>query len=228
MAVVKISQGNWIKYCDAVGDYNPLHRCDKGAIAPGMYIASHIQHWGAIRGFERIEFKKKVYDGDSLEMEVLPSRLGKSIDYLFNRGDELVCKVSGVHMGKPDDKSPKPLKELCHKYTAEIDPCKIGHYFSSLRWDPEVGFPNMFLASLSGPALLDFGSSKGIIGLHRRQEFHSHLPYGVGPVDLLVGDEVIKKGSCGEIRDYGLLWSQKGNYIASGSLRVLLGGGEIE
>jgi hypothetical protein len=234
---IKIRKENWIKYCDAVGDHNPIHRDSqfvkesplleklgaKDAFAPGMYLASFIQGWPFIQSIRRIEFLPDsfVYDGDKLSLTAFPNRLGKSIDYVLSNNEKPVCNISGVLYGKAGERPPKPLKEINYTYETKIRPSDISYYLDSMSWHPEgETFPNMYLASLSAPALLDFGSKKDFIGVHISQSFESHYPFKHGPLQIQIGNERIKKGTQGSIHSYDMQAIQDGKIIASYNSKV--------
>ena len=46
--------------------------------------------------------------------------LGKGLDYVFSKGDEVVCEVKGVRIGNIKTGEAEPLNKLEHTYEAEV------------------------------------------------------------------------------------------------------------
>jgi hypothetical protein len=235
MDSVIIRKPNWIMFADSVGDRQEIHRDMSNVspeivegygltkeFAPGMYIASFIQGWPCIQCVKSMKFRpKRVYDGDVIRVVALPNVVGKSIDYRFERGEETVCDVVGVRMGGPDGKEIKQMKEVYHEYNAEIRPSDVNYFLRSLGYCIEDGRPNMFLASHSGPALLDYAEKEGVKGgFHATQGFNSHFPYRNGLISVLIGDGNSRKGKKGELQTYHMQWVQNDRVIASGRASV--------
>jgi len=194
MGSIKIDVMSWKKYADAVGDGNPIHRFDSAAkkynlprkIAPGMYIASFIQGDELISSVKSIKFSGNVFGGDELDIsETL--KIGRGKDYVFRRGDEVVCEVRGVKFGAPSGAG-KPLEDVLYTYETEISQNRINLYLESMNHEGLISVPGMFLASLSAPALLEYGAESGFTGVHASQSFTSHEAYKPGLVKILIGD----------------------------------------
>jgi len=195
---IRINAMDWNKYADAVGDVNLIHRFDgsaqkyglRGKIAPGMYIASFVQGNEPISSVKSIKFSGSVYDGDEL-IVAESSKLGRGHDYVFVCGDDVVCEVRGVKFGSRSG-SGKPLDNILHTYNTEISQNRINLYLESMESEDRekclINIPGMFLASLSAPALLEYGSVNGFTGVHATQSFISYEPYKSGLVSFLIGD----------------------------------------
>jgi len=194
MESIKIDAMSWGKYADAVGDGNLIHRLDNEAqkyglrekIAPGMYIASFIQGDEPISSVKSIKFSGSVYDGDELDIYET-SKIGRGKDYVFKRGEDIVCEVRGVKTGVRSGVG-KPLTDVLHTYQVEISQNRINLYLESINNEGLIAVPGMFLASLSAPALLEYGAVNGFIGVHASQSFTSHKAYGPGLIDIMMGD----------------------------------------
>lgn len=228
---IVVRKNDWSKYCESVGDHNLVHRDKdyvlnnsylrkmgaKDVFAPGMYLASFIQGWPSIQSIKRIDFLPNsfVYDDDRLKLVALPNTFGKGIDYVLSKEGNNVCNISGVLYGDPDEKDQKPLKEISHIYETEIRPSDVFYYLKSLFWSPENKFPNMYLASLSAPALLEYGSFKKKMGLHLSQSFDCHYPFDYGLTKILIGNSRERQTKAGKICTYDLQAVQKDKIIAS-------------
>lgn len=223
---IEISSENWKKYCYAVGDYNPIHWNTKmaqsfgleGKIAPGMFIASHIQGGRNITG-ARIKFSGSVYDGDSLVVD----EVGDG-GYIFKRGDDVVCEVKGVKEDDFDLMAPKLFSdnEVLHRYFSSVCESNVGVFLGSLGIEGGDNLYGMYLASLSGPALLDFGKKNGFVGIHASQTFTAYRDVEPGFVDVLIGGLRER----GPLQSYELQWINRrvrgdSGVIASGRAFVL-------
>jgi len=195
MDSIKVRAMDWGKYADAVGDSNPIHRFDVAAqkyglrekIAPGMYLASFIQGDELISSVKSIKFSGNVFDGDELDVSEV-SKIGRGKDYIFRRGDDVVCEVRGVKFGARAG-SGKPLEDVVYTYKTEISQNRINLYLESMNYKGLIAVPGMFLASLSAPALLEYGAVNGFNGVHASQSFTSHEAYRPGLVKFLIGDK---------------------------------------
>jgi hypothetical protein len=219
--VIEIRYDNWIKYSDSVGDKNPIHRNDEDAkryglervVAPGMFIASHIQkpdYIGAIKG---IKFPGVVYDGDKL---IINEREGKNgVDYVFRRGDDVVCKVNGVR--EESGTVLDSLKDRVYTYEREFWGKDLDKYLESVGCSLDLVTPEMFMASLSASALLSYGEKIHLVGMHASQSFNVCDDYNFGEIFIGVGNERRK----GPMITCDLLWEQKDKVIASGKALVM-------
>ena len=193
MRSFKVSARDWLRYADSVGDSNPIHRTDAAAIkyglprriAPGMYLASQVQGREGISDIRSIKFSGNVFDGD--EISISDSSGMRGSEYIFRRGDDVVCEVKGVRFGRPHGES-KPLADVIHVYKTEITPARTALYLEAIGQQGLVTVPDMYLVSLAAPALLDLGAQNGLTGVHVSQTFNSHAEYRPGPVDILIGD----------------------------------------
>lgn len=215
---------DWKKYCYAVGDYNPIHWDTNRAksfgleemIAPGMFVASHIQGDRNITG-AKIKFYGNVYDGDRLIMEE------KDGNYVFKKGDDVVCEVKGVSVEDFSSKVPKPFEavDILHKYSPPVGDSNIVAFLESLGMRGGADLYGMYLASLSAPALLDFGKQSGFVGIHASQTFTAYGELNPGFVDILIGRKREKAG----VHSYELQWKNRtvdgGALIASGKAMVV-------
>ena len=161
---VKVEKDKWIEYANAVGDMNPVHRDDdfaikagfKGVIAPGMWLASHVHRGQRISCAGPMGFKAPVYDGQTLEVQT-SSANGKS-NYDFSSEGELACRVRGV--GDEYSNPEHVVTDVLHKYQTFLTRDTLDAYLDSLSLLEGGNLPGMLLASLSAPALLDFGSGR--------------------------------------------------------------------
>ena len=235
MDKIVVAKDDWVMFADAVRDNQMIHRdlskVGSGVVerlgvdrefSPGMYIASFIQGRPSIQSIKTIKFRPEmVYDGDVIDMDVLPNALGKSIDYKFSKNGEAVCEIFGVKTGGPDGKCPRDLKTIDFRYSTEIRSTDIACYLDSLGYKAKVGRPSMFLASQSGPALLALGAEKGIKGgFHATQGFNHHHSYEDGPLEIQVGNYVNRKAESGSLKTGALRWVQNDRVIASGRFSV--------
>jgi hypothetical protein len=190
----KVSVMEWLKYADAIGDVNPIHRYNDIAnkhglsarIAPGMYLASRIQGMEKILGIKSIRFSGNVHNGEEIFYE--EKSRGKAYNYIFRRDDDVVCEMKGVRFGGASGKG-KPLKDVLHVYETEISIGRIGLFIEGTgNFSPGI-LPDMFLASLSASALFDLGVKKGLTGVHVFQNFNAHREYMPGPIEFRIGDK---------------------------------------
>lgn len=223
----KVRASDWLAYAEGVGDNNPVHRdrrfvLDNDAlkklgiediIAPGMWLASHIQGEGSIASIKSIRFPKSVYDGDILSVTQ------KGNDYLIYRGSDIVCELRGVIYGDFANGTPRALKGVQHRYEMEITGDGLRDYWQSLGGDLGV-MPDMYLASLSAPALLDYGEKRGLTGLHASQTFIKYAPFSKGHLSVLMGDLKTKEGKEGTIHRIDKIFIQNDNIIATGRATI--------
>jgi len=226
---------DWIKYADAIGDYQMIHR-DLSKVdpvilkkhniieefAPGMYEACFIQGRPRIQSVRSIRFEPtRVYDGDVVKVVALPSAVGRGVSYEFSKGDDIVCRVNGVKFGDPDGKEVKIMGNVCYEHLTDIDPTKISRFLDSLGCSMENARPSMFLASKFAPALLAYGESKGVTdAVHATQSSNFHFQYEDGPMRILIGDEKISKRDDGELKRYKVQAIQNDRVVASGRSSV--------
>jgi len=229
MVEVKIVRANplvWRDYSDAVSDMNSIHREDRAAIkyglegivAPGMWIASHIQTRENISDIKQIKFSGAVYAGDELVVEEKKSLWGTN--YTFSKGEKVLCEVKGVKFGSADG-SAKPLEEVLYSWDSRVSKDRINLFLGSLGFNEVNGYPSTYLASLSAPALLGLGSLNGLGGMHASQSFSVHKDWVYGPVTVQVGDVKNRRVGKGAIEYYELRWIQNEEIIASGRAGVL-------
>lgn len=223
----KVRASDWLAYVEGVRDNNPIHR-DRGfvsknedlkklgiedIIAPGMWLASHIQGRGSIASIKSMRFPKSVYDGDMLSV------IQKGNDHTIYRGNDIVCELKGVIYGSFTKGTPRELKEVQHRYETEITDDGLRDYWQSLGGDLGVT-PDMYLASLSAPALLAYGENIGLTGVHASQSFTKYAPFHRGPLSVLMGNLKTKKGKEGVIHRIDKVFVQDDNIIAVGRATV--------
>ena len=69
-----------------------------------------------------------------------------------------------------------------------------------LRSNVDNGKPNMFLASLFAPALIEMGKAINFgEGVHATQSFNSHFPYDNGPLTIQFGNLKERKSKAGKL-----------------------------
>ena len=118
MVLTKI---NAYRYIDSVRDGNKIHQSDVDArgyglpeaIVPGMWLASHIQGRASISSISQIKFSGKVFYNEDVTINELPNVIGRGRDYIFKKGDDIVCKANGVKIGEYRD-SCRQLNETLH------------------------------------------------------------------------------------------------------------------
>lgn len=212
---ITIRYGRWIKYANSVGDFNPIHRNEEfakskgleGVIAPGMFIASHIQGQEQIRKIS-LTFRKMVYDGETIRTEETLRGLS------LIRDEEEVCEAT-IEFGGYSEQA-QPLKETAHTYETPLTMNRIRDYLYSLNLKLNRN-PEMFLASLSAPALLSYGKKQGKdSGIHAFQSIEIYHPYDIGRMEVELGDIRARKN----LEFINLLWKQDGKMIASGKAVV--------
>ena len=220
---------NWNRYTDAIRDYNPIHSSDEaakelgqrtglgleGVVAPGMWIAGHIQAGSKIGKVKQIKWMEQVYEGDVLDL-IEQEKVGEGRDVQIKRGDDVVCKIERISKDY-DPGEPRQLKEISHSFEVDVSNARVNLFLESLGSPEQPIYPEMFLASLSAPALLSFGKEQNKIGLHTTQSFTMHQKYHEGNVRVSIGDKRQK----GPIEFYELRWTQGGVIIASGRAGVL-------
>lgn len=224
MEQIRLTKTNALRYADAVGDFNPIHRTEEGArvygldraIAPGMWLASHIQKLYDVAEIKQISFQGNAYYGDAVEVVETPRRLSGRKGIEFRVGDSRVCSVDGIKTGGYSP-SPKPLKETAHTYSADVCEGRIRLFLDSIGCCENDATPKMYLASLCAPALLNYGSTKGIYGIQTSLSFQMHSDYELEEIQLKIGDERTKKS----LIFFELRWMQKGECMASGRAGVL-------
>lgn len=212
--MIEITYENWIRYADVIGDKNPIHRDEgfarshglAGRIAPGMFVASHIDD-DMMLNFN-VLFSGKVFSGDSLES------FRENHNYRFIKQGDSVCDIIRI----------SPLNSLdsrgVYSHTYTIDEMKAKVFQESLGREAD-GIPIMMLASLSAPALLNYGLERGIqSGIHLSQSFSLHYRPVYGEVKV----EVVNDAGRKRLRDIDLIWRQEGREIASGTGRVFIRG----
>jgi len=207
---------DWIKYADSVRDNNPIHRDDalargaglEGAIAPGMWLASHVQGNSKIKKAE-FSFKKPVYDGETI----------KRNSYSFRRGDEVVCK-GDVIFGEPTNQIvflPEDIVKIAYFQDFLASEKDVMNYLNSLGFDGERANPEMYLMSLSAPTLLGYAELNGLVGIHAYQSMEVCRPFDLGNVTVNVEEEKIGKRMC----KFNLYWESRGEVVATGKSKVL-------
>jgi len=220
MKKIDVTSENWMRYCSAVGDYNTIHWDDdsacsfglEGRIAPGMFIASHIIGDGDITSM-KARFSGRVYDSEQLEMSEQDG------NYRLKRGDEGVCEVRGVKVGEHKSDVPKPLRDVLFRFPSPVSSSDILDFQESVgASESSIVSPGMYLASLSGPALLGYGSENGFVGIHASQSFTAYSLFEAEGLTIEIGDMVSRD----PMQSYDMRWLDVENrIIASGKAMVL-------
>ena len=216
---ITIRYEDWIKYADAVGDFNPLHRDDEfakkhgleGKIAPGMFVASFIQtlREELIRKVN-LKFRSPVKDGDVVEVS---ERAGR---YSFVCKGKTVCEAS-VGFGDYETPEISPHGKIVHEYETNLTSERIRDFSGSICLANLGRPPEMFLAALSAPALLDYAGVQGKTGLHASQSFEIYCSYELGRIVIGIEEGRTKSG----VESVQLYWNQHGKVIASGRALVV-------
>lgn len=205
---------DWIKYANAVGDYNPIHRNVVDAkkamlediVAPGMYLAAHVQENSPIQEAE-FYFKKPVYDGDEISKK----------EYSFCRGDDLVCK-GNVILGKPTDRDVSLPTEIVYSGDFSTTDGKIGDFLDSIKFDREKSSnPEMYLMALSAPALLEYAKSKRLAGIHAYQSIEICKPFDLRDISIAVEEEKVGR----KLWKLNLYWNSGEGVVAVGKSKAL-------
>ncbi len=209
-----IKRANWIKYADAVRDYNPLHRDDsfaktvsegklEGAIAPGMWIASNfyteVNPTRLALGFNQV-----AYEGQTL--------IHQDNKIVCLNPERIICTANPAYeLDLPENK-----KDFV--YQTEISDRCVREFLESVHASQgNYSVPNMFTMSLSAPALLKYGESREITGIHGSQSFQYRKPVSFGKLEIAVTK--FKEGK--RLGIYNLFWVQNDEIIAYGQSRVL-------
>jgi hypothetical protein len=225
MKNIILTRINGWRYTDSVKDKNPIHQTDEEAkaygfdraVVPGMWLVSHIQSRSGLSSIKQIKFSDNLFYEDSILMNEISHKVGGKRDFEFKKNDKVLCSVTGVGIGEYAP-APEPLKERLHTYDADVCPERISLFLSSIGYSPKVGdTPEMFLASLSAPALLDYGFKNNITGTHASLSFNMHSNYEPGIVKITIGNMRIK----GPFKYLELRWWQNEKIIASGRAGVL-------
>ena len=212
----KILYNNWLKYADSVGDFNPIHREKveaekfglKNAIAPGMYILSFIQKSGRINYIEA-RFSGVVRDGDEIEIE-------NEKNIFVREMPKPAVRITRISHDMPDNVEIKEPEVDC-VYATEINDEKINNFLESIGMKADCGWlPEMYLVSLSAPALLKWGEEKKMIGMHAIQSAEIHHQYAPGKIEIGVKNVGKKLG----LEDFLLYWVQNNRVVASGEAMI--------
>ncbi|MCK5449607.1 MaoC family dehydratase [Candidatus Pacearchaeota archaeon] len=216
MGKIIINSDKWKIYADAVGDKNPIHRCDvfakntilKNVIAPGMYLVSHVQGNFQIREAE-FNFRKPVYDGDKILRE------GGS----FYNDKGIVCE-GNVTLGEPTGKTVSLPKGI-FSYNSSVTKENLKDFYDSIGFKGERNsHPEMYLMALSAPALLNYGESMGFVGVHASQSIEVCKPFGLNDVRVRVSvEEKIKINK--RVCIFNLYWRLEDEVVAVGESKVL-------
>ncbi|MEA3329994.1 MAG: MaoC family dehydratase [Nanoarchaeota archaeon] len=215
MEIVRPNATDWVKYADAVGDYNPIHRDVlkarevglEGIVAPGMYLASHVQENFPVKEAEFC-FNKPVYDGDEISKE----------EYSFYKNGDRVCR-GNVILGKPTNRAVfLPKEGIVYSGDFSATDCKIEEFLDSVKFDGKR-FPNpeMYLMALSAPALLGYAKSKGLTGVHAYQSMEVCKSFDLRDINVAVEEEKIGR----KMSKLNLYWISRSRVVAVGKSKVL-------
>ncbi len=217
----------WIKWANSIGYFNNINRFDnyaiqmgkkfelKGAIAPGMYLASYAQNFFDEINNIKIRFRKPVYNGTMLDVSVKENTLLKK-----NVDKEVVCQIN-INLNNFEDIQETGSYDFVYK--TKIDKVNIEMALYSLGVDnPVVGdikkgnlpLPWSFLVSKSTPALKEFFGEEN--GVHVGQSARIYNHYEVGDLEICI-KELWEENN---FKALNLYWIQKGELIASGEGRV--------
>ncbi|MCK5321215.1 MaoC family dehydratase [Candidatus Pacearchaeota archaeon] len=214
MEKINVSMNAWMKYADAVGDTNPIHRDVTAAkkakledvVAPGMYLAAHFQGDSRIREAEFC-FKKPVYDGDEISKE----------ECSFYKDDDLVCK-GNIVLGKPTNRIVPLPKKIAYSNDFSATESKIEDFLDSIKFSSRrFSNPEMYLMALSAPALLEYAKSKRLGGVHAYQSIEICKSFDLRKISIAVGEESIHERLC----KLDLYWTSGDGVVAVGKAKVL-------
>lgn len=227
----KVRAKYWKKGARSYGDGNVIHHSPsaafrfglEGIIAPGALIAAGIMDRTTnISSIKKVKFSGNVYDGDVLDVEVTPWRIGKGRDYIFTRDGDKIIQMSNVKTGEYS-KSPDLINDdkIIHTYGFVPTSGKQKQFVNSLGLRYDGNFPNMYIFATSAPALLSLGGKQGFIGLHASQSFAVHENFSNGPVEVLIGNEEVRKKKDVSFHYFDQQWIQDGVVKASGTALVV-------
>lgn len=206
-------KNDWIKYADVVGDMSYIHRDAaaakaaglEGIIAPGMWLASHVQGNSKIQKAE-FGFKNLVYDGDLIRID------GNSL----YKGDDLVCKGNVVY-GKPTNETVFLPEGIVHQQDFYASQKNIKDFLDSINFKGHNPDPEMYMMALSAPTLLGYAKPKGLVGIHAYQSMEVCRPFSTDHIRVNVEEEKIGSRMC----KLNLYWESGGEVVATGKSKVL-------
>jgi len=229
MVEIIAKKSNWNLYTSSIGDYHPGHRDDgeakklglERAIAPGMWLASHIETFIPrdyyLSALNLVKFSGRVYDGDRIEI------INGENNFKFLRDGKRVCSINGL-ISEQYKESPRQFEAPIFGYETAVSQEDVREFNNSIGSKKDY-LLDMHLASLSAPALLEYGRKRGQLGIHRGQSFVKHEDFEVGPTDVLIDREESKGDREGNtLYSFQLQWVQGGYVIASGKSTVVSSG----
>lgn len=210
------NKDNWLKYADAVRDYNSVHRDDSvarglgldGVIAPGMWAGQHVcLGKQGIRGI-KFKFRQPVYNGDRIKIR----------ESSLYRGDQEVCSYKiFTEVSKGEDISFPESPDHVYHFSFNSDSKRnLSNSFGINEELPDI----VHLASLAAPALLDWmkviGGGGGR-GIHFSQsvEFLGR-PFDFSDIRVLIQ----KNRNRADVYDFDLYWISGCNIVARGKSLV--------
>jgi len=206
-------KNKWTEYVDLIGDDNPIHRDDgaaisvglDGVIAPGMWVASHVQGDQRIREAE-FGFKSPAYGGDVINEQ----------DGSFYREGDLICR-GNVVLGDPTGDVVSLPEGIAYSQDFSASERDIRAFLNSVgsrstRLDSE-----MRLMASSAQVLLGYAKTKNLVGMHASQSVKIHRPFSLDCVRVVVEAEKIGRRMC----KMNLYWVCRGEVVATGKSRVI-------
>lgn len=222
----KVRAEYWKKGAKSYGDRSVIHHSPsaalrfglEGIIAPGMWLASNIQgRMTNVSSIKQIKFSGNVYDGDVLNVEVTPWKLGKGRDYIFTRDGEKILQMRNVKAGELS-KAPDVMGgEIVHTYGFVPSQKEQKRFVNSLGIRYDGNFPNTYILATSASSLLSLSEERGFIGVHASQTFDVHGKFDDSPVEVLIGNEKVKNKKGVSFHYFDQQWVQDGVVKASGS-----------
>ena len=212
----KIVFKNWLRYADSVGDFNPIHIEKEaaerfglgGIIAPGMYILSFLQKLGKIRSIDA-KFLDIVRDEDIISIY-------KGMNFNIKVKEKVVAKGK-ISYGEPTEHNIEMPSGLDYIYRTDVNEGKIKDFILSIGAKIHMQRnPEMYLFSLSAPALLNYGKEKNRIGMHVTQSAEIHHSYKLGGVKIGIKE----KGKRFGLEEFDLYWIQDDKVISSGKAMI--------
>jgi hypothetical protein len=204
---------DWVMYADIVGDNNLLHRDDnfakkhglEGVVAPGMWLASHLQGLGKIQKIES-KFRNPAYDGDIVTLD----------GYSFSKGDEVVCS-NKVILGAPTGRNISLPGDIVYSQGFSASEEDIQGFLESIGSNAKDANLEMYLMSCSAPAMLGYGASAKLTGAHISQSIEIYKPFDVRDVRVSVQEDSVRPGRS----KLNLYWESAGEVVAMGEAKVL-------
>ncbi len=206
-------KADWVKYADSVGDMNPIHRDDvvakefglESVVAPGMWIAAHLQGFGKIQKVES-KFRNPTYDEDIVTLD----------GYSFRKGNEVICS-NKVILGEPTGRDISLPSDIVYSQGFSASNEDIRGFLESVGSNAKDANLEMYLMARSAPAMLGYGASAKLIGAHVSQSIEIYKSFDIRDVKVNVQEDSVRPGRS----KLNLYWESNGEVVAMGEAKVL-------